>query len=108
MEQPWRFHATATCATWRGRAHVAVVGTVAMAWRRRDAPHRAPTSSLPPCPLSHPHRSPQDTEAAARAPCPCTLRAARTRTEHAQAVPHLEQAWLAATLSPLLPCTLTP
>ena len=59
----------------RGRAHVAVVGTVAMAWRRRDAPHRAPhlsLTSLPPLtPAPQPagHRSRRPRTVSVHAPC---------------------------------------
>ena len=70
----------------RGRAHVAVVGTVAMAWRRRDAPHRAPhlsLTSLPPLtpapqPAGHRSRRPRTMSVhAPRRPGPECVEAAK-------------------------------
>ena len=67
-----------------GRAHIATVGTVP--WRGNAVPARAVPPSLPLTPLlpRQYRRSSQDTEAAARATCPCTPRAARARTKPAR------------------------
>ena len=88
------------------RRHVATVeGATPPSSRPRTVP---PTSPLPLCPLSHLHRS----RGTPKPPPAHRVRARSAPPERAWSTPrpspHLEQARLAATLSPLLPCTSTP